>query len=153
MTGGTHPTGSPHWESTEAGAHLRGRQIRDTDPEVKLRRALHARGLRYRLGRRVGRFHPDVVFPGSQAVLFVDGCFWHGCPTHGPKEFRGPNAAQWQTKLEANRARDEAAVNDLTGEGWTVIRVWECEIKADAQLAAARVHVLLQEAAAAATSR
>jgi DNA mismatch endonuclease (patch repair protein) len=71
--------------------------------------------------------------------VFVDGCFWHGCPEHGAKEFRGPNAEMWRQKLEANRARDRR--NDAAAEqaGWRVLHVWECEVREDSGAAAQRV--------------
>lgn len=120
----------------------------DTRPELALRRALHARGLRYRLNRRIGRYRPDIVFPGARAVVFVDGCFWHNCPLHGPKELRGPNAEAWRVKLATNRERDERANRELTAEGWVVVRVWECEIKEDVSAAARRVDSVIQDAKA-----
>jgi DNA mismatch endonuclease (patch repair protein) len=127
------------WEPTAAGAHLRGRPIRDTEPEVALRKAVHALGLRFRLNRRIGRYRPDLVLPRYRLAVFVDGCFWHGCPDHGPKQFRGPNANRWRSKLEANCARDLAANKALTVAGWRVLRIWECETRADVQVAAAKV--------------
>ncbi|MDR6174294.1 DNA mismatch endonuclease (patch repair protein) [Nocardioides zeae] len=112
-------------------------------PEVRLRRALHARGLRYRLDRRIGRFRPDVLFPASRTALFIDGCFWHGCPEHGVKDFRGPNAERWRSKLTANADRDRRASAELTALGWQVIRVWECEVKRDLGAVTDRVYDLV----------
>jgi len=132
-------TGNSGWVPTAAGAHLRGRLTRDTRPEVVLRKAVHARGLRFRLNRRVGRYRPDFVLPRHRLAVFVDGCFWHNCPEHGPGEFRGPNAARWQSKLHANHARDLAANTALAEAGWRVLRVWECETRIDVLAAAARV--------------
>jgi len=79
-------------------------------------------------------------------VLFIDGCYWHGCPKHGPTEFRGPNADKWRAKIIANRERDRTAVDELSRDGWTVVRVWECEIKSDVQRAADFVEHRLHEA-------
>lgn len=132
------------WTATEAGEHLRGRRVRDTKPEVEVRRALHALGLRFRLGRRIGRYSPDLVFPRHRVAVFVDGCFWHGCPTHGPTVFRGPNADRWRAKLATNRQRDGAANATLAAAGWHVVRIWECEIKRDARKAADRVRTVTQ---------
>lgn len=143
---GSQPLAPRGWEPTEAGAHLRGRAITDTKPELALRRALHARGLRYRLNRRIGRYRPDVVFVGARTVVFVDGCFWHSCPSHGPGELRGPNAEAWRDKLAANRERDERANRELSADGWVVLRVWECEIKQDASAAAQRIDSAIQDA-------
>lgn len=128
------------WESTEAGSHLRGRRTRNTGPEVDLRRAVHALGLRFRLHRRVAdRCTADFVLPRWRVAVFVDGCFWHGCPTHSPAEFRGPNASLWSEKIAANRACDQRVTADATSDGWTVVRVWECEIRRDVREAADRV--------------
>lgn len=127
------------WESTAAGAHLRGRRTRDTQPEVALRRAVHALGLRFRLNVRVGRYRPDFVLPRHRLAVYVDGCFWHSCPEHEPGEMRGPNAARWAAKLEANTVRDVAANASLITAGWRVLRIWECETRRDVRASAARV--------------
>jgi DNA mismatch endonuclease (patch repair protein) len=101
---------------------------RDTAPELALRALLHARGLRYRvdvapLGR--GRRRADVVFPKRKVAVFIDGCFWHGCPVHAtwPKH----NATFWREKIESNRRRDRDTNEQLRAAGWTVIRAWEHE--------------------------
>jgi len=129
------------WKSTAKGAHLRGRRTRDTKPETELRRAVHAAGLRFRLNRRLAGYTPDFVLPRHRLAVFVDGCFWHGCPVHGPQQFKGPNADRWNAKLEANRRRDEAANIAIARLGWRVVRVWECETRADVDAAAQRVVV------------
>lgn len=124
------------WVATERSAHLRGRRSRDTRPEVELRRALHALGRRFRLQRRVAhRVTADIVLPGPRVAVFVDGCYWHGCPDHYVAP-RGPNAALWAAKLAANRARDERQTVAALEQGWTVVRVWECTVRADAVAAA-----------------
>ncbi|MGI8434311.1 MAG: very short patch repair endonuclease [Nocardioidaceae bacterium] len=100
-----------------------------TSPEVAIRRLLHARGLRYRVDRPLDlagvRRRADLTFVGARVVVFVDGCFWHGCPDHAtaPKS----NAEWWQDKLAANVARDRDTDARLEGSGWTVLRVWEHE--------------------------
>ena len=130
----------PGWVATEEGAHLRGRRTRNTRPEVELRRAVHARGLRFRLHRQVvSGYRPDFVLPRWRLAVFVDGCFWHGCPLHSPREFKGPNAARWQEKLRTNRDRDARVNHALTDAGWCVLRVWECEVRRDARGAALKV--------------
>lgn len=110
---------------------------RDTRPEKGIRKRLFARGLRYRVDYPVlgkPRRRGDIVFPGAKVAVFVDGCFWHGCPVHGtwPKE----NAEFWRAKIEANRARDADTNRRLEALGWTVVRVWAHE---DAEEAAERV--------------
>ncbi|WP_412544557.1 very short patch repair endonuclease [Longispora sp. K20-0274] len=131
------------WTPTAEGAHLRGRRTKDTKPEVELRHAVHALGLRYRLHRTVvGRCSPDFVLPRWRLAVFVDGCFWHACPLHGPKVFRGPNAERWKDKLAMNQARDERNNQALREAGWNVVRVWECEVRLDVHAAAQRVEAL-----------
>jgi DNA mismatch endonuclease (patch repair protein) len=101
---------------------------RDTDTELALRRALHARGLRYRIHRRPlpdVRREADVVFGPAKVAIFVDGCFWHGCPDHATWPKR--NSAFWREKIETNRARDRDTDQRLVEAGWTSMRVWEHE--------------------------
>ncbi|MFI7466877.1 very short patch repair endonuclease [Nonomuraea sp. NPDC049646] len=127
------------WEATEKGAHLRGRRTRNTKPEVALRSAVHALGFRFRLHQQlVARCTPDFVLPRWRLAVFVDGCFWHGCPDHAPA-FRGPNAERWRIKIDTNRARDRRNDASLEEAGWRVHRVWECEIRRDVRLAAEEV--------------
>ncbi|NGO62444.1 DNA mismatch endonuclease Vsr [Rhizobium daejeonense] len=107
-------------------AGIRGK---DTKPELALRRALHARGFRYRLHAKHVPGRPDLVFPKHHAVVFVHGCFWHrhnGCrytstPSTRP-EF-------WQAKFEANVARDATVRAALLESGWRVATVWECALR------------------------
>lgn len=101
---------------------------KDTGPELRLRRALWRTGLRYRLNYKLpGR--PDLVFVSARLAVFVDGCFWHGCPLHGAKP--KANATFWREKLLKNVARDEKVNTELQEMGWQVIRFWEHEIDAD----------------------
>jgi DNA mismatch endonuclease, patch repair protein len=101
---------------------------RDTKPELALRSALHARGLRFRKDYRLNlgtlRPRPDIVFTRSRVAVFVDGCFWHSCPEHRgttPKT----NSDYWEPKLARNVERDREYDDALRAAGWTVIRVWE----------------------------
>jgi len=101
---------------------------RDTRPEQVLRSELHRLGLRFRIHRRPVpelRREADIVFPAARVAVFVDGCFWHGCPEHAtwPKA----NDTWWREKIEGNRSRDEATDAELRRKGWTPIRVWEHE--------------------------
>lgn len=99
---------------------------KNTGLEMKLRRALWKAGLRYRVKSKLpGK--PDIVFPKRKLAVFVDGCFWHGCLIHGTKP--ETNAEFWQTKIKVNMERDLRVTSQLTDMGWTVIRVWEHEIK------------------------
>jgi DNA mismatch endonuclease (patch repair protein) len=112
---------------------MRAQRERDTGIEREVRSRLHARGLRFRVHRRLlegSRREVDVVFPGAKVAVFVDGCFWHSCPEHGtwPRN----NADFWRAKIEGNVARDRDTDARLEAEGWTVVRVWEHEAPADA---------------------
>lgn len=101
---------------------------RDTKPELAIRRELHRRGFRFRLNVRVSksiRSKPDIVFRGAKVAVFVDGCFWHGCPDHGT--FPKNNHQWWSEKLCANAERDAKTTATLKAEGWEVIRIWEHE--------------------------
>lgn len=99
---------------------------KNTKPELQLRKALWARGLRYRVNAAlIGR--PDIVFPRQKLAIFVDGCFWHGCPIHGTNPVT--NADFWENKIKGNIERDRRVTSQLTKLGWAVIRVWEHEIK------------------------
>lgn len=101
---------------------------RDTRPELALRRAVHALGLRYRVSTRPLpqiRRTADLVFTRAKVAVFMDGCFWHGCPEHHTKS--ATNADYWADKLKRNRDRDAETDRLLCEAGWTVIRVWEHE--------------------------
>jgi DNA mismatch endonuclease (patch repair protein) len=98
----------------------------DTGPELALRRAVHARGLRFFVNRRPVknlRRTADIVFPTARVAVFVDGCFWHGCPLH--HTVAKTNAEFWRAKVEGNRRRDKETDQMLLVRGWTVIRIWE----------------------------
>ena len=105
---------------------MRGNRKRDTCPELAVRRAAHRRGLRYRVAIRplpeLART-ADLVFRGAKVAVFVDGCFWHGCPEHyvPPRS----NPTYWIPKIERNQTRDHATNEVLRAAGWSVIRFWE----------------------------
>jgi len=112
---------------------MQSQRERDTAPELALRRALHTRGLRYFVHRRPVsglQREADIVFVRARVAVFVDGCFWHGCPEHGtyPKN----NAEWWRTKLDRNRARDVDTDLKCRSADWEVVRVWEHERAGDA---------------------
>ena len=105
---------------------MKATRRRDTGAEMRIRSALHQRGWRYRVDTRVepdvgGR--PDLAFTRRRVAVFIDGCFWHGCPEH----FTKPNtrSAWWAEKIAQNRARDRRTTVSLEARGWTVLRVWE----------------------------
>jgi DNA mismatch endonuclease (patch repair protein) len=119
---------------------MQGNRKRDTRPELALRSELHRRGLRYRVDVRPItslRCRADLVFRRQKVAVFVDGCFWHGCPEHGtsPKT----NASYWSAKIARNMERDQLNDAELSAAGWTVVRVWEHDLPADAASRIARL--------------
>lgn len=99
---------------------------RDTVPEMTLRRELHRRGLRYRVQLKVPgnrRRTIDLAFTRARVAVFVDGCFWHGCPLHGVQP--RSNSEWWEWKIGRNRERDADTDALLVAEGWQVLRFWE----------------------------
>jgi DNA mismatch endonuclease (patch repair protein) len=103
---------------------------RDTSPELAVRRILREAGIGYRLGGAGLPGRPDVVMKGRRVALFVHGCFWHGhdCP-RGARQPKA-NAAYWIAKIGRNRTRDGSTRTTLEADGWRVVTVWECEMKA-----------------------
>lgn len=122
------------WSSTRYSAGLSGRSSRNTKPELLLRRRLSALGLRFRLHRSIlPGITPDLAFPTSRVCVYVDGCFWHGCPQHGGRQFQGPNRLLWVAKLRRNRVRDRRAVAALKSLGWMPLRIWECQVSREVE--------------------
>ncbi|MGX7742333.1 very short patch repair endonuclease [Rhodopseudomonas parapalustris] len=105
----------------------------DTKPELLLRKALHAKGLRYRIHDRKLPGKPDMVFPGLRAVIFANGCFWHGHDCH---LFKWPSTRPefWQTKISRNRENDQRTRKALADAGWRHATVWECALKGRSRL-------------------
>jgi DNA mismatch endonuclease (patch repair protein) len=140
------------WASSPAVRRsMIGNRSRDTAPERALRSALHRLGLRFRVDARPVATIPrraDVVLRGDRVAVFLDGCFWHGCPDH----FRPPtaHADYWAAKIAANRARDAGTDALLRAAGWRVVRAWEHE---STNAAARRILATLVELREAATSR
>jgi DNA mismatch endonuclease (patch repair protein) len=103
---------------------MQRQQTRDTQPELAVRRLLHSAGLRYRVDvapLESLRRRADVVFGPAKVALFVDGCFWHGCPAHGARPTKA-NERYWREKVERNQARDRDTDARLAAAGWTAIR-------------------------------
>src|ERR1700741_3868163 len=132
---------SSTWVATPSSGHLRGRRTKDTEPEILLRKALHACGIRFRLPRQLwAGCTADIVLPRHHVAIFVDGDFWHGCPKHAANiQFRGPNAQRWRDKIRRTQQRDAEAVERGSEFGWTVIRIWECEVRSDADGTAQKI--------------
>jgi DNA mismatch endonuclease, patch repair protein len=123
------------FDSTKRSAVMRAVKSRDTAPEIKVRRAAHALGLRFRLSRKDLPGKPDLVFPARRVALFVHGCFWHG--HHCPRGARVPqaNRAYWIAKITRNVARDQTTLKALRKLGWKPAVIWECETKDSSKLA------------------
>jgi DNA mismatch endonuclease (patch repair protein) len=127
--------------SPQVSRRMSRQSSRDTQPEVAVRRLLYAAGLRYRVNAPVpgmARRTVDILFRGPRIAVFLDGCFWHGCPEHAtqPKA----NAEWWRDKLGRNVARDAETSEHMRAEGWTVLRFWEHEKPA---LIAAQIDALV----------
>ncbi|WP_108249961.1 very short patch repair endonuclease [Planctomonas deserti] len=105
---------------------------RDTKPELAVRRLLHAAGVRYRVNYRpIPRLRrtADIVFTRANVAVFIDGCFWHGCPEHYQRP--AANRDFWDSKVTQNATRDLETTRRLEAEGWVVLRFWEHESAAD----------------------
>ncbi|MFE3080920.1 very short patch repair endonuclease [Nocardia tengchongensis] len=127
--------------STGSRASMQANRSRDTGPELALRRAVHALGLRYRVSARPlpgVRRTADLVFAGPKVAVFMDGCFWHGCPEHHTVAVR--NGDYWAEKVAKNRARDANTDELLREAGWLAVRIWEHE---DPLAAADRVRAVV----------
>jgi len=121
---------------------MRATGRRDTKPEKALRSELHRRGLRFWVDREVlrgSRRRADIIFPRARVAIFVDGCFWHGCPLHA--SWPRSNAAWWREKIEANHRRDKDTNLRLAAVGWRSVRVWEHE---PVEAAAGRVEAVVE---------
>ncbi|MEI9927836.1 MAG: DNA mismatch endonuclease Vsr [Sphingomonas sp.] len=107
---------------------------KDTAPEIRVRKAAHAMGLRFRLGRRDLPGSPDLVFPRHQLAVFVHGCFWHRHPDCRRASVPATRPDFWEVKFAKNVARDHAAETALHDQGWKTLVIWECETKDRAQI-------------------
>lgn len=123
-------------------ARMQATGQRDTPAEIAIRRLLHNRGHRYRVDFKPVphlRSKADIVFTRSKLAVYVDGCFWHGCPIHGT--YPTKNRDFWCEKIQANRSRDERVTSALLAAGWKVVRIWEHE---EAYVAVERVEEALR---------
>ncbi|WP_308494045.1 very short patch repair endonuclease [Microbacterium terrisoli] len=139
------------WATSDATrASMKSNRGRDTSPELAIRRRLHAQGLRYRVSIRPLsniRRTADIVFTRAHVAVFIDGCFWHGCPAHyqAPVNHRG----YWADKRARNHERDLETTALLYEAGWTVLRFWEHDVLRDPDAVATAIG----EAVSRATSR
>lgn len=107
---------------------------RDTDPELRVRKALHKAGYRFRLQRRDLPGKPDIYLPRYKLAIFVHGCFWHGHEGCGRAKLPATRREFWTAKVETNRARDAAAVAALESRGIATLTLWGCELKEGAAI-------------------
>lgn len=116
--------------STEKRSQMMsGIRGKDTQPEIRVRKALFSAGYRFRLHRGDLPGRPDIVLPARRIAVFVHGCFWHGHEGCRLAKMPATRSGFWQEKFEANRKRDEAALAALVSSGWRVLVIWECFLR------------------------
>lgn len=118
---------SSYASSAGVRSRMQLQRTRDTVPELAVRKLLHAMGLRYRVDRqplRGLRRRADIVFGPARVAVYIDGCFWHGCPQHGNPQ-PAKNGWYWPAKIQRNRERDADTDRQLRDAGWHVVRAWE----------------------------
>lgn len=131
---------APRPSDAATALRMRTQRQRDTSCEMTVRRELHGRGLRYRVDCRpvLGlRRRADVVFRAVKVAVFIDGCFWHGCPLHWKPPHR--HSVWWAQKIATNIQRDGGTTASLEDAGWLVIRVWEHDAAVSAAARIARL--------------
>ena len=137
-------SGCPAPSNAYVSKSMRSNTRKDTKPELILRKALRAAGEGgYRLQWNVPG-HPDVCYPGRKVAIFVNGCFWHRCPSCNlplPKS----NTEFWKEKFERNVERDRRKTCELESMGWTVITVWECELRKEPEAVVSRIVRILAD--------
>ena len=134
---------NPKPSSNAAMNRMKAAKARDTAPEKALRSELYKKGLRYRVDARPVKElnrRADIVFRSAKVAVFVDGCFWHGCPKHGTQA--KANAEFWRNKIKQNQTRDAETNQLLKKAGWKVIRVWEHE---NPEKASKKIHRVVAE--------
>lgn len=116
---------------------------KNTQPELWVRKRLHALGYRYRLHYKSLPGKPDLVLKKYRAVIFIHGCFWH---MHECSAFKFPSTRTewWKTKLESNRERDQRQLKELHSLGWRVLIIWECAIKGRAKLGESKLLYIIE---------
>lgn len=119
----------PFASSDAIRRRMQAQRSSDTAPELALRRELHRRGLRYRVHQQPLpdlRRKADIVFRRARVAVFVDGCFWHGCPEHGTRR-HAVTSWYWPEKIQRNQQRDQDTDRRLVEAGWIPLRIWEHE--------------------------
>ncbi len=138
-------TGEFHLVDPNVSKSMRSNKRKDTKPELILRKALRENGMSgYRLQWKV-QGTPDICYPGKKIAIFVNGCFWHRCPKCNLKLPKS-NVDFWRNKFERNVKKDRHDREVLEGQGWTVIVVWECEIKKSLPEVIDRIHRTWEDA-------
>jgi len=134
---------SPQPKNENVSRVMSANKAKDTKPEIALRKLLWNNGLKgYRVNYKKIPGRPDITFVNRKVAIFVHGCFWHRCPTcnyPSPKT----NKEFWETKFSKNKARDAAKENELTALSYTVITIWECELKGDIDNLLAKIKMAL----------
>jgi len=102
---------------------------KDTTPELVVRKISHSLGYRHRLYRKDLPGKPDLVFPSRKKIIFVHGCFWHGHKCKRGDRLPKSNRDYWVKKIKSNMDRDKLHIEELNNQGWSVLIVWECEVK------------------------
>jgi DNA mismatch endonuclease (patch repair protein) len=134
----------PPASSQAVRRQMLGNKGSDTRPEIRVRTALWAAGLRgYRVNWKTPVGRPDIAFVGRRIAIFVHGCFWHSCP-HCQIPRPKTNADYWERKFIRNKERDMRKVRDLQAAGWKVIELWECQTKKDIEACVTKVREALQ---------
>lgn len=110
--------------------NMQANRSKDTGPEMAVRQMLHAMGYRYRLHRRDLPGKPDIVFAARRKVVEIRGCYWHGHGCHPLGQLPRTRTEYWVPKIAATKARDARNMVSLRADGWEVLEVWECRVRA-----------------------
>jgi len=122
---------------------MKGNRGRDTKPELELRRLLREAGFPgYRLHWKKAPGRPDITYPGRKVAIFVNGCFWHRCPHCQPTEPKS-HSEFWRKKFELNQERDARKTRELEEAGWTVVTIWECQLRENPGIVVSRLASIL----------
>ncbi len=122
---------SPTPKNEQTSKTMSAIKAKNTKPELILRKTLWNKGIKgYRLHWKKVPGRPDIAFPGKKIAIFINGCFWHRCPSCNPSTPK-TNIEFWQNKFSKNIERDKRKIEELQSLGWQVLTIWECEIKKD----------------------